>query len=160
MQIKSYEEKYRDQLIKLVLGVQQDEFGVAITLDDQPDLKDISNHYMNGLGHFWVAVQDDKVVGTIGVLFLENGNVAIRKLFTDAKYRGKEYQTGQKLLDTLEAFCIENGKKSIYLGTTDKFKAAHRFYEKNAYDEINKTDLPVDFHVLAVDSKFYQKNIV
>ncbi|WP_167630555.1 GNAT family N-acetyltransferase [Listeria valentina] len=160
MQIKSYEEKYRDQLIKLVLGVQQDEFGVAITLEDQPDLRDISNYYMDELGHFWVAVQDDKVVGTIGVLFLENGNAAIRKLFTDAEYRGKEYQTGQKLLDALEAFCAEKGKKTIYLGTTDKFKAAHRFYEKNAYEEINKMDLPADFHVLAVDSKFYQKNIV
>ncbi|EUJ21866.1 GNAT family N-acetyltransferase [Listeria aquatica] len=159
MQIKSYEEKYCDQLTKLILGVQQDEFGVAITLDDQPDLMDIPGHYFDGKGHFWVALQDDVVIGTIAVLFLENGHAAIRKLFTDANFRGKEYQTGQKLLDALEAFCAENGKNAIYLGTTDKFKAAHRFYEKNGYEEINKTDLPEDFHILAVDSKFYRKNV-
>ncbi|MEN2665922.1 GNAT family N-acetyltransferase [Listeria aquatica] len=62
-------------------------------------------------------------------------------------------------MDALEAFCAENGKNAIYLGTTDKFKAAHRFYEKNGYEEINKTDLPEDFHILAVDSKFYRKNV-
>lgn len=91
--------------------------------------------------------------------FLSDGNVAIRKLFTDPLYRGKKYQTGLGLLQTLEKFCAEQGKTRIYLGTTALFKAAHRFYEKNGYEEINQADLPVDFDVMAVDSKFYRKNL-
>lgn len=157
MRIEKYTERYREAVIHLILKVQRDEFGIPITIDEQPDLKEIETFYANEKGGFFIAVEGEKVIGTIGTWFLDGENAAIRKLFTDENYRGKEYQTGQKLLDRLEAFCSQNGKKVIYLGTTDKFKAAHRFYEKNGYDEISKKELPHDFDIMAVDSKFYRK---
>jgi N-acetylglutamate synthase-like GNAT family acetyltransferase len=59
------------------------------------------------------------------------------------------------LVDHAEA----QGIKDIFLGTTDKFLAAHRFYEKNGFAEVSKSELPPSFPLMAVDSKFYRRRI-
>lgn len=41
----------------------------------------------------------------------------------------------------------------------NKFKAAHKFYEKNGFWQIDKTSLPIDFINNPVDDVFYKKNI-
>jgi N-acetylglutamate synthase-like GNAT family acetyltransferase len=56
----------------------------------------------------------------------------------------------------VEGLRITKGVKEIYLGTTDKFRAAHRFYEKNGFNEIAEYNLPGNFPVMEVDTKFYQ----
>jgi hypothetical protein len=40
--------------------------------------------------------------------------------------------------------------------TTQKFLAAHKFYEKNGFMEIRKNQLPDTFPIMKVDSKFYK----
>ena len=49
-----------------------------------------------------------------------------------------------------------HGFRSVYLGTTEAFRAAHRFYEKNGFSEIEKGELPPAFPVMPVDSRFYR----
>ena len=44
----------------------------------------------------------------------------------------------------------------IFLGTTAKFLAAHRFYEKNEFIEIMKSELPVALPTLSLYIKFYR----
>ena len=41
------------------------------------------------------------------------------------------------------------------MNATEKFLAAHRFYEKNGFIELQKVALPKAFPIMAVDSKFY-----
>lgn len=48
-------------------------------------------------------------------------------------------------------------KQIIYLGTTKKYLAAHRFYEKNAFRNIAKDGLPKTFSLVYVDTIFYQR---
>lgn len=45
---------------------------------------------------------------------------------------------------------------AVYLGTTAKFLAAHRFYEKNRFDLVDAADLPQSFPRMAVDTRFYK----
>lgn len=45
--------------------------------------------------------------------------------------------------------------REITLGTTAKFLAAHRFYEKNGFSEVDRAALPDRFAVMVVDTKFY-----
>jgi hypothetical protein len=63
--IEPFEPKYGERVVSLILPIQQREFGIPVTLRDQPDLLDIPNFYQNGVGNFWVAVGDDKVVGSL-----------------------------------------------------------------------------------------------
>jgi hypothetical protein len=46
--------------------------------------------------------------------------------------------------------------REIYLGTTAKFLAAHRFYEKNGFEELLQSELPARFPLMSVDTKFYR----
>jgi GNAT superfamily N-acetyltransferase len=61
------------------------------------------------------------------------------------------------LLQHAEKWAKEHGAKSIYLGTTERFHAAHRFYRKNGYGEVTWSVLPEDFPVMFVDKLFFAK---
>ena len=148
-----------DGVASVILPIQQDEFGIPITLQAQPDLSDIPNFYQRDHGNFWVAEVDGHVVGTIGLLDMGQKQAALRKMFVAQKYRGHEYGTAKRLLDALITWAASRGLKQIYLGTTDKFLAAHRFYEKNGFSEIGRSELPAAFPVMAVDSKFYRREL-
>jgi len=156
IKIAIYSGKDKQEVADLILGIQTNEFNIRISLDEQPDLKNIPGFYQVNKGNFWIATVDDKLAGTIGLLDIGNQNGALRKMFVDAEYRGKEYGIGQRLLNTLITWAEINDFKKIFLGTTEKFIAAHRFYEKNNFIEIEKKLLPGEFPVMEVDVKFYR----
>jgi GNAT superfamily N-acetyltransferase len=149
----------RDGIAALIVGIQRGEFGIAITYDDQPDLKDIPGFYQQGAGDFWVARGGGTVVGTIALKDIGNAQVALRKMFVDAAYRGSEHGVAQRLLDTAIAWAREPRVKEIILGTTVKFLAAHRFYEKNGFARAAVDTLPPAFPRMAVDEIFYRLSL-
>ena len=153
--IEIYTENYKDNVIDLILSIQNGEFGIPITIDQQPDLNEIPNFYQKHNGNFWIAKIDDKVVGTIALLDIGNYKSALRKMFVAKEYRGKEFGIGQSLLNTSVVWARHKGITEIFLGTTEKFVAAQRFYEKNAFVEIPKQSLPKEFPIMDVDVKFY-----
>ncbi|MEZ5576675.1 MAG: GNAT family N-acetyltransferase [Candidatus Competibacteraceae bacterium] len=61
----------------------------------------------------------------------------------------------QRLFQKLLNWAGEKQLRRVYLGTTEKFLAAHRFHEKNGFLQIAKSDLPGSFPVMSVDTKFY-----
>ena len=144
---------------QLISAIQREEFQIPITLDQQPDLADIPGYYQNGNGNFWVAVIDDRVIGTISLLDIGKEQVALRKMFVDPDFRGARFGTAHKLLQAAFDWCSAKGVTEIYLGTTAKFLAAHRFYEKSGFTEISKGVLPERFPVMTVDTKFYMMKL-
>jgi predicted GNAT family N-acyltransferase len=157
--IKKYTEEYKEQIIDLILDIQQNEFQIPIKKEDQPDLSDIANFYQSGSGNFWVAVNQDCVVGTIALIDIGNKQGALRKMFVKSAYRGKIYNVAKSLLQTAIEWTKKHNMQAIYLGTTEKFLAAHRFYEKNQFIQLPKENLPVTFPVMKVDTKFYKLQI-
>lgn len=151
--------EYQPQILNLILQIQQEEYNIAITQADQPDLLDIAQFYQNGVGNFWVALHTGQVVGTIALLDIQNGQLALRKMFVAKEYRGQTYKTAHLLLSNALNWAEKNGTREIYLGTTPQYLAAHRFYEKNGFEEIPPEDLPDRFPIMAVDKKFYRRAI-
>lgn len=139
----------------LIVPIQREEFGIDITFEDQPDLHDIPSFYRKGRGEFWVALYGGRVVGTIALIDIGNQQGALRKMFVHRDFRGGGHGIARRLLDVLLVHAAESGLKAIYLGTTAKFLAAHRFYEKSGFDLIDETDLPEAFPRMAVDTRFY-----
>ena len=156
VEIRIYENRYRQGVIDLILPIQQTEFGIPVTIAEQPDLQTIPAFYQVDNGNFWVALQAGEVIGTIALLDIGEGRGALRKMFVDAAWRGKEYGVGQRLLETLLARAVDRSFSEILLGTTEKFIAAHKFYEKNGFIEVPKASLPAAFPVMGVDVKFYR----
>lgn len=159
IKIKEYVKDYQSQVIDLIFGIQQGEYQIPITKQDQPDLFSIEHFYQKGTGNFWIALHDDQVVGTIALLDIEDQQVALRKMFVAKNYRGKETKTALRLLNQAKQWAKENSVHDIFLGTTVQFLAAHRFYAKNGFQEIHQDGLPKNFPVLQVDKKFYQYSV-
>lgn len=146
-------------VVSVILPIQQVEFEIPVTLDAQPDLADIAAFYQRGSGNFWVAEAQARIVGTIGLLDIGNGQAALRKMFVSEPFRGSVHGVAQTLLDTLLAWAAAKEVTEIFLGTTEKFFAAHRFYEKNRFTEIGRCALPAGFPVMSVDSRFYRRSV-
>ena len=154
--IEIYTDVHKHEVAGLILPIQNEEFSIPITLAQQPDLDDIPGFYQINNGNFWIAKNDGKVIGSIALLDIGNHQGALRKMFVDKDHRGTTWGVGQKLLEILMDWARYKGFTEIFLGTTEKFIAAQRFYEKNGFTEIKKQDLPEAFPVMEVDVKFYR----
>ena len=158
--IQPYSEHYRGAVVELILGIQQNEFNVPITIDDQPDLLNIESFYQTAKGNFWLAIAPNGLlVGTIALIDNGDSTGTIRKMFVKAEYRGKSLGTAQQLYGTLEQWAIAHGYESLWLGTLDRLHAALRFYTQNGFWAIEKNALPASFPIMPVDNRFYTKTL-
>lgn len=158
--IQPFENQDTEQIVNLILNIQQNEFQVPITINEQQDLLDISNFYQQKKGNFWVAKHENEVVGTIALIDCGENIGAIRKMFVKKEFRGKEHGIAQKLLDILVESAQENQITNVYLGTLERLQAAIRFYERNGFTLIEKRNLPSVFPIMPVDTHFFEKEII
>lgn len=157
--VRPYQPSDQQAIAELIVSIQREEFDIAITLEEQADLADIDGFYTHGCGGFWVAVCDDKIVGSVALLDITNNQAALRKMFVAKEHRGADKGVAVLLLNHLTDQARSLDVKEIYLGTTSDFVAAHRFYEKNGFNQYSKTDLPARFPIMAVDSRFYRLDL-
>lgn len=156
--LKEYAEEDKNEIINLILDIQQNEFHIPITREDQPDLDNIPSFYQVHNGNFWIALCNGYVVGTIGLIDIGNRQGVLRKMFVKKEYRGSR-NTSKKLLQTLINWASMRNIDEIFLGTTEKFLAAHRFYEKLGFVQIVKEQLPASFPIMKVDTRFYKYHL-
>ena len=139
---------------RLVMKILNEEYTMGLRLSELPDLVDVFDTYRrNGLGNFWVALEDDCVRGCIGLMYLGRGDFELRRMYVEAGARGRGL--AQQLLDTLLGWAAANGVESIFLETNHRWHAAHHIYEKNGFQPGRKEDLPPEFPVVRVADGFY-----
>ena len=160
--IRPFAPEFGEQTRVLISNIQRNEFGVPITLEDQPDLFDIPRVYQThqagiGSGEFWIAVEGERVVGTLALFDIDEVQSALRKMFVAKDHRGAPHRVGQRLLDTLLVHAEKAGLREVALGTTAVMHAAHRFYERNGFSEIPRSVLSARWPHNAVDVKFYRR---
>lgn len=158
MEIVEFAPEHQEAAVALVLAVQNDEFGLGISLTEQPDLADIFASYNAAGGMFWVALSDKgDVVGTIGVANLGEGVGALKKFFVRPDYRSRK--VGLALYRALEAFCEKAGFAALILDTPSVAHDSHRFYERNGFARIAAEELPVPYTYPDRDSLLYLKQL-
>jgi N-acetylglutamate synthase-like GNAT family acetyltransferase len=126
------------EIADFVLPIQNDEAGIGLTLDDQPDLMDIVLAYATG--GFWIAVSDDRVIGCIGLLGFGRKGV-LNKLFVAASYRGRHGPAGALLRAVLDR-AGELGFGSIVLDTPSAATRSHSFYAKFGFIPVELEQFP------------------
>jgi N-acetylglutamate synthase-like GNAT family acetyltransferase len=159
VEITTFRNDLRQGVRDLILPIQRDEFGIDITYEQQPDLQDVDGFYRKGCGEFWVAVAGGEVVGSIALVDIGNAQAALRKMFVRADQRGAQRGVAQRLLERLLEHAAGCGVREVFLGTTSRFLAAHRFYEKAGFLLIDESDLPQRFPRMAVDTRFYLRRL-
>lgn len=156
MHVVPYRPEHFAAATSLIVAIQRDEFGFDIDLARQPDLSNIPAFYQTGAGNFWIALDGDTVAGTIGLKQIGEAQVALRKMFVAADYRGAAVGVATTLLHTAMNWAKQHAVRQVFLGTTEKFRAAHRFYEKHGFTRIEKSELPASFLFMPVDTRFYR----
>lgn len=104
---------------------------------------------------YWVAINNGKVVGTIGLLVIEKKFGVLKKMMLKKEFRGKELGIANSLLQTAIKWTIENKVPKLYLGTMTQFKAAQSFYKKNRFKQISENELPHNFLNNPLDKVFF-----
>lgn len=143
LKIINYNDKYRDEIISLVLDIQNNEFKINLSLAEQSDLMNINESYIVGGGNFWIALNDDKVIGTVALMMKENNCAVLKKFFVKSEFRSKKI--GFKLYNELLSYAKEKGVKHIILDTPSVARKSHKFYEKAGFKKVTKAELPVDY---------------
>jgi len=160
MEIVPHHDALQAEVNSLIIGIQAGEFAIPITLDEQPDLFDIEGFYRKGKGDFWVATDSGRVIGTVALRDIGNAQGALRKMFVHRDYRGSQHGVAQALLNRLLEESRKRGFREIFLGTTEKFRAAHRFYEKNGFELVTPEQLPAAFPRMIQDTKYYRLPLI
>ena len=135
MIIKSYEEKYRDDLIFMVLQA-KDALGRKPTINE--DLLDIKANYFDRGDMFWVAVdENDRVIGCVGYSRTDNLSEAfLHRLYVKASQ--KRSGIGTALLQTAEEYMRNKGisVSLVHLGEPkEQWFESYSFYPKHGYCE-------------------------
>ena len=134
MKIISFERKYRDDLIFMILEA-KNALGRVPGLN--PDLLDIKSNYFDKGDMFWIALDDnDRVIGSVG--FNTNKNpkeVTLHRLFV--KCNLKRQGIGSILLQTAEEYIKDKNKETIFinLGVGEEWFESKLFYKKHGYVE-------------------------
>lgn len=155
--ITQYKEEFRDEAINLILDIQNNEAKVNLSVDDQPDLLDINKSYIRGGGNFWMALADGHVVGTIGLMRLDDKWCVLKKFFVRSDFRSRKL--GVALYSELLHFAQSRGFRHIILDTPSVATKSHRFYERAGFRKINKADMPIPYHYPDRDSFLYQLDL-
>lgn len=153
--ISQFEDKYTQDVINLVLHFQNDGTRPIVSVDDQPDLLNIVGEYIDKGGNFWIAKDDEMLIGTIGIMPYNTGIAVLKKFFVYEKYQGEPYHIGRALYNELISFAKKKAYNTILLDTPRNTERAHKFYEKAGFRKINEEDLPIRFDHPYKDSDFF-----
>lgn len=153
--MSQFEESYTKDVIEIVLHFQNDGTRPLVTVDDQPDLLNIVEAYIEKGGNFWIAKDCEKLIGTIGIMPYSQDIAVLKKFFVYEEYQGKPYHIGRKLYSELLSFVKEKGFKTILLDTPSNTERAHRFYEKAGFQKVLEEDLPIQFSHPYKDCDFF-----
>ena len=154
IEIKEYTQSDKDEIISLVLHCQNDGTRPLVSVADQPELLHIKEEYINGGGNFWVAKENGKVAGTIGLMNEGNGLGILKKFFVYEAYRGAPHSLGRQLYDILLNYAKKHNFKKIILDTPKNTDRAHKFYEKSGFKKIAKEALPIEYNYPYKDCDF------
>lgn len=153
--ICTYQDADREEIIQLVLHCQNDGTRPIVGVENQPDLLCIHEKYFLPGGYFWVAKDKNKVVGSVGLMNCGAGIGVLKKFFVYEDYRGEPHHLGQKLCACLFAFAEKNHFNQIVLDTPKNTERGHKFYKKAGFKQIEKEALPVQYDYTYEDSDFF-----
>lgn len=153
--ISQFEDKYTQDVIDLVLHFQNDGTRPAVTLAQQPDLLNIVGEYIDKGGNFWIARDNETLIGSIGIMPYNTEIAILKKFFVYENYQGAPYHIGRTLYNELLDFVKKKGYKTILLDTPQNTKRAHAFYEKAGFQKIDEEDMPIRYHHPYKDCDFF-----
>ena len=93
-------------------------------------------------GAFFVVREEGRVVGSVGVHRFGEDVAELHRLYLDAGVRGRGL--GDALVQTVLAWCRDNGVSRLLLWSDTRFVHAHRLYLRHGFRQTGERELPQD----------------
>ena len=124
IKIVLYSDKFKEDVINLVLNVYEKEFDFIGY--DRPDIYSIPVTYQKNINsNFWIALDGEEVVGTVGILGKTDELAYLKRMIVKKEFR--QQGLGQELLQTAINFAKKHGFKTLYAGTVEENINAIKF---------------------------------
>ena len=137
MEIKIFEEKYRDDMIFMILEA-KNALGRIPHLNE--DLLDVVSNYISTGNMFWIAINDhDRVIGSIGTKIVSQNEMWLKRLFVKSTI--KRQGIGKELYKKAEEFAIQKGIHTIYTRFSSDYVEAQKFYPAMGFVEIEPYEM-------------------
>lgn len=158
MHIEPYSPDYHHtaQLVDLINYCQNLEAHLNIKMAEQDDIFNIEAYYQQSGGDFWLALDDDQVVGSIALLPIDSETAVLKKFFTYPKYRGDPVRLGRQLYQELLSFAKTHHFKRLVLDTPEGEHRSHTFYERQGFHQITAAQLGVSYPYPDRQSRLYE----
>ena len=82
-------------------------------------------------GEIWLAESEDRIAGVIALVRIDLQTAQLRWFLIEPEFRG--CGLGRRLMDTLMAFCRQQGYQHIFLWTFQGLDAATHLYEQYGF---------------------------
>lgn len=143
--ISQFEDKYTQDVIDLFFHFQNDGTRPIVTVNDQPDMLNITHEYIDKGGNFWIAKDNERLIGFIGIMPYSDKIAVLKKFFVYEDYQGDPHHMGRRLYAHLLSFAKEKNFETILLDTPYNTERAHKFYEKAGFIKVTEDMLPIKF---------------
>lgn len=139
VQIRRFQLGDKQAVKKLITSIMDQEFQEDRVAFSPEDLEDLEKHYGNFGESFFIAEDDGKIVGTVGVKREDNRVALIRRIFVAPEYRHR--QLGSRLLDRAIEFCREVGYRKLIFRTTSHMTGAIGLMKKQGFQSRAKVPM-------------------
>ncbi len=133
--IRPFENQYRSHFERLN-RIWLEGYGLFEDIDATV-LSDPEKHILAPGGEIFFAFADEKIVGTVALVPMANGEWELTKLAVDPEFRG--HGIGKAIMLHIHQAALEKGLSKIILYSQTMLEAAIRLYRKLGYYEV-----PVD----------------
>ncbi len=124
---------------ELISQIMNAEFSDSQSAYPTGDLENIPHSY-GGFGEaFFVAINGNKIIGTVGIKKEDERVALLRRLFVATPYRRQ--QIGLKLIEHALQFCDEVGYDEVIFKTTSQMEGAIKACQKKGFVQRAKIKL-------------------
>lgn len=136
IEIKCFSSKYQDKTFTFISQILEELHPKSnlIKLPRYNDLKNISKNY-KGRSKFWLLLDNDNVIGTIGVWGKNKEKAIIQRCYIHKNYRKRGY--GTQLMTEVINFC-KNAEFDYVNAITSKQSFANNLLKKFGFKAIEK----------------------
>jgi len=152
IKIRKFESRDITKVKTLIQSIMKDEFPEVSQAYPYDDLKNLEDSYGKLGEAFFVAASKGKIIGTVGIKQEDERTALLRRLFVDAKFRGK--RLGDRLIERAITFCREVGYEELIFKTTSTMHNAVLLGKKKGFVPKARINLgPIDLLKFALRLK-------
>lgn len=139
MRIRRFVKNDQNEVKKFITNILSGEFEMEQKAYMNSDLDSISDVYGKEREFFFVAEDDGRISGTVGVKEESKNTAILRRLFVGPAYRGKGY--GRLLIDKALDFCKDKGYHEVVFHASTTMNAAMALCKAKGFKEKDVLEL-------------------